>query len=240
MIRVFIEGRLAVGEVTPLSPSQAHHLKNVVRLSTHDSVILVDESGCEFRAEIAWKRGRDMALTVVEEIGSPPPPVLSIGLFAGLMKGNRMERLVRDAAALGVESITPFTSCRTIPRDIGDIKLERMKTIAVEESSLSGRNRPLVVRPPVTFAEALRSEADLSLFVWENETSDIREALRACPAAPSRVSIYTGPEGGFSADEASAALAAGLVSVGLGPRIIRAETAPLVAAVIVQYEWGDL
>jgi len=240
MIRIFTEGRLAVGEVAPLSPSQVHHLRNVVRLSARDSVILVDGSGCEFRAEITSKRAKDMTLAVVEKIGILPPPALSIHLFFGLMKGNRMERLVRDAAALGVESVTPFISSRTVPKDIGDIKLERMKTIAVEESSLSGRNRPLVIRPPVAFNEALRSGADLSLFVWENETRDIREAVRAHPSAPARVSIYTGPEGGFSADEASAAVAAGLVSVGLGRRIIRAETAPLVAAVIVQYEWGDL
>jgi 16S rRNA (uracil1498-N3)-methyltransferase len=180
------------------------------------------------------------ALVVVEEVGSSPRPALSISLFAGLMKGKKMERLVRDAAALGVESVTPFISSRTIPKDIGDMKLERMKKIAVEESGLSGRNRPLQVRPPVAFADAVRSGADLSLFVWEEETTDIREVIRSRRTTPATVGLFTGPEGGFSAGEAKTAADAGLVSVGLGRRIIRAETAPLVAAAIVQYEWGDL
>jgi 16S rRNA (uracil1498-N3)-methyltransferase len=115
-----------------------------------------------------------------------------------------------------------------------------MKKVALEESKLSLRNRPLLVHPPVAFAEAVRAEADLSLLLWEEEVKDIRDVLRGRQGAPGSVSIYTGPEGGFSAEEAASAAAAGLVPVGLGSRIIRAETAPLVAAVIVQYEWGDL
>jgi 16S rRNA (uracil1498-N3)-methyltransferase len=240
MNRIFVEGKLSVGKIAPLSPAQSHHLRNVVRLSMNDSVILIDETGHEFRAQIAGKKSGDMELAVVEEVGFRPRPVLSINLFAGLMKGKKMERVVRDAAALGVESITPFISSRTIPKDIGDMKLERMKKIAVEESSLSGRNRPLLVSAPVAFADAVRSGADLSLFVWEEETKDIKEVIRSRQATPATVGLFTGPEGGFSAGEAKTAADAGLVSVGLGRRIIRAETAPLVAAAIVQYEWGDL
>lgn len=240
MRRIFVDGRLSPGDSVPMTPAEAHHLKNVARLSTGEFVILVDETGREFRSRIAAGKGRDVTLAVIEEIGTSPRPGLSIRVFAGLMKGKKMERLVRDAAALGVESVTPFISSRTVPKDIGDMKLERMKKIAVEESGLSGRNRPLAVHPPVPFSDAVRSAADLSLFVWEQETADIREVVRSRQAAPGTVGIFTGPEGGFSAEEAGTAAAAGLVSVGLGRRIIRAETAPLVAAVIVQYEWGDL
>jgi 16S rRNA (uracil1498-N3)-methyltransferase len=240
MNRIFVEGRLSVGGITELPSDRAHHLRDVLRLSIGDSVILVDEEGREFRAQIAWERGKEMGLNVVEEVGPPVRPVLSIDLFAGLMKGKKMERLVRDAAALGVRSVTPFISSRTIPKDIGDMKLERMKKIAVEESALAGRNRPLEVFSPVAFADAVVTGADLSLFVWERETMDIRELVRSRQAAPKTVRIFTGPEGGFSAEEAGTASRAGLVSVGLGRRIIRAETAPLVAAAIVQYEWGDL
>ncbi len=240
MNRIFVETTLSVGTDAVLAPDRAHHLGNVLRLSEGDAVILVDETGHEFRARIAKRRGGEMTVSVVEALGPRPGPVLSIRLFAGLMKGNKMERLVRDAAALGIESVTPFVSSRTIPRDIGDMKLERMKKIALEESRLAGRNRPLLVLPPVAFAEAVHSAAGLSLFVWEEETADIRDALAAGEAISGGVSLYTGPEGGFSREEAATAIEAGLVPVGLGPRIIRAETAPLVAAVIVQYEWGDL
>jgi 16S rRNA (uracil1498-N3)-methyltransferase len=240
MSRIFVEGTLSVGATAPLPPDRVHYLTNVVRLSMGDSVTLVDETGREFRAEIATKRGKDLTLIVVEEVGSPCRPSIPIHLFTGLMKGKKMERLVRDAAALGIESVTPFVSSRTIPRDIGDMKLERMRKIAVEESGLSGRNRPLLVYPPVAFADAVRSGGDLSLFVWEEETRDIREVMRARPAAPTTAWLFTGPEGGFSAEEAAAAAGVGLVSVGLGRRIIRAETAPLVVAAIVQYEWGDI
>jgi 16S rRNA (uracil1498-N3)-methyltransferase len=240
MSRIFVETTLSVGAAAVLGPAQAHYLGNVLRLSEGDAVVLVDETGREFRARITKKRAGEMTVSIIDELGPRPGPVLSIRLFAGLTKGNRMERLVRDAAALGVESLTPFVSSRTIPKDIGDMKLERMKKIALEESRLAGRNRPLSVLPPVAFTEAVRSATGLSLLVWEEETADIRDALAAREAPSGGVSLYTGPEGGFSREEAETAVEAGLVPVGLGPRIIRAETAPLVAAVIVQYEWGDL
>ncbi len=240
MSRIFVEGRLSVGGKAPVEPSQIHYLKHVLRLSAGDRIVVVDEAGDEFRAVIGSGRHDRLAFDVVEKLSSRPQPALAINLFAGLMKGKKMERLVRDAAALGVESLIPFVSSRTIPKDIGDMKLERMKKISVEESRLSARNRPLLVCPPVSFAEAVRRRADLSLLFWEEETGDIRDVLRARRTAPATVSLYTGPEGGFSPEEVTLAVAAGLVPVGLGRRIIRAETAPLVAAAIVQYEWGDL
>lgn len=240
MTRIFIEARLSAGELAPLRPDQVHYLGSVLRLSTDDSVTLVDEAGVEFRGKIAVKKGKEIALVVVEETGRRPGPSLPIRLFVGLMKGNKMERLVRDAAALGVESVTPFISSRTIPKDIGDMKLERAKKIAREESRLVGRNLPLLVNSPVTFADAVRCGGDLSLFLWEEETRDIRRVVGQRSAAPPGVWLFTGPEGGFSAREAALAVEAGLVSVSLGRRIIRAEVAPLVAAAVIQYEWGDL
>jgi 16S rRNA (uracil1498-N3)-methyltransferase len=240
MSRIFVEGRLTVKTKVPAESSQIHYLKHVLRLSAGDRIIVVDGSGDEFWALIGGGRHDDLTFEVVEKLSPRPQPTLTIRLYAGLMKGKKMERLVRDAAALGIESLTPFVSSRTIPKDIGDMKLERINKIAIEESRLSGRNRPLLISPPVTFAEAVRLRADLSLFLWEEETGDIRDVLKARSTAPTTVSLYTGPEGGFSAEEAALAVGAGLVRVGLGRRIIRAETAPLVAAVIVQYEWGDL
>ncbi len=240
MSRLFVKGRLSEGERASLESAQAHYLRHVLRLGAGDRVLLVDEEGSEFEARLAGGQGSALVADVLQKLAPRPQPTLFVHLYAGLMKGKKMERLVRDATDLGVHSLTPFVSSRTIPKDIGDMKLERMNKITLEESRLSGRNRPLLIRPPVPFSEAVRSDADLSLILWEQEATDIRDVVRARPAAPGSVSIYTGPEGGFSADEAAMAGRAGLVSVGLGRRIIRAETAPLVAAVIVQYEWGDL
>jgi 16S rRNA (uracil1498-N3)-methyltransferase len=240
MSRIFVEGRLSVGQQAPVEPSQIHYLKDVLRLTAGDRIVVVDEAGDEFRALIGCGRRGDMVLDVIEKLSPRVRPTLAIRLLAGLMKGKKMERLVRDAAALGVESLTPFVSSRTIPKDIGDMKLERLNKIALEESRLSLRNRPLLVCPPVAFAEAVRSGADLSLLFWEEETRDIRDVLKALNTSPTTVSLYTGPEGGLSTEEAALAVDAGLVLAGLGRRIIRAETAPLVAASIIQYEWGDL
>jgi 16S rRNA (uracil1498-N3)-methyltransferase len=240
MSRLFVSRSLSIGEVVPMEPDHAHYLGNVLRISADDVVILVDEAGREFRARLALKRGRDMALVVLESLDPRPGPALAIDLFAGLMKGKKMERIVRDATGLGVRSLTPFISSRTIPRDIGDMKLERMNKIAVEESRLSGRNLPLTVHPPVPLVEAVRGTADLSLMLWEEETREIGEVIRGLDKTPAVVALYTGPEGGLCVDEVQMAVRAGLLSVGLGRRILRAETAPLVAAAIVQYEWGDL
>jgi 16S rRNA (uracil1498-N3)-methyltransferase len=75
---------------------------------------------------------------------------------------------------------------------------------------------------------------------WEDEARGVGEVLRAQKDRPAAVSIFTGPEGGFSEAEVALARGAGLIAAGLGRRILRAQTAPLVAAAIVQYEWGDL
>ena len=72
--RLFVEGRLSIGTIATLKPSQAHYLKNVLRLSADDAIILVDEAGREFRAEVSGKRGKDMTLSVVEQLASPPRP----------------------------------------------------------------------------------------------------------------------------------------------------------------------
>ena len=240
MGRLFVKGQLSIGATVMPSPGETHYLKDVLRLTPGDLIVLADEGGHEFRARLATRSGRRIILDIVEEMPPRPEPFISISLFVGLVKGRKIERIVRDAAQLGVSSLTPFLSSRTIPRDIGDMKLLRMKKIAGEESRLARRNRPLEVLSPLTFPEAIAAREGFSVILWENEVRYIGEVLSEQRDLPRAVSIFTGPEGGFSEPEIALARAAGLAAARLGGRILRAETAPLVAAAIIQYEWGDL
>ncbi len=238
MKRLFVKGTLSSGAAIMPSSEQAHYIRDVLRLSVGDTICLVDERGHEFAARTAAVSRKMVSLVVIEEMPPHPEASLAVHLFIGLLKGKKMERLVRDAAELGVSSVTPFVSSRTIVRDIGDMKLARMKKIAEEESRLARRNRALEVHSPLAFSEAVELRGGLSLILSEEETRGIKEIIGEVTDPPGTISLFTGPEGGFSGAEIAGAREAGLIVAGLGGLIFRAETAPLVAAAIVQYEWG--
>jgi 16S rRNA (uracil1498-N3)-methyltransferase len=238
--RLFVKGLLSVGMTVTPSPNEAHYLARVLRLGTGDRVLVVDEGGREFTAGLTTRARGGVVLEITAELPPRPEQSLSIHLFVGLLKGKKMEEVVKDAAQAGAVSLVPFSSSRTIPQEIGGERLVRMKKIAEEESRLARRNRPLAVHAPLPFSEALGARQGFSLILWEDETRGIGEVLKGQEDRPAAVSIFTGPEGGFSEAEVRLAQDAGLIAAGLGCRIFRAQTAPLVAAAIVQYEWGDL
>jgi len=154
------------------------------------------------------------------------------------MKGNRMERLVRDASALGVRSIVPITSERAIPQNIGEVKIERLRKIAVEEARLSGQKKVVTINAPLSFSDALLQTRGVKIIFWEDGGEDIRAPLREDFREETEFSLITGPEGGLSVREVEEARGAGFRVMGLGAAILRAEFAPIVVATIILYEKG--
>jgi 16S rRNA (uracil1498-N3)-methyltransferase len=160
-------------------------------------------------------------------------------------KGDKLETVIQKAVELGATEIIPFESSRCIKRpkaEKAEKQTQRLQRIAEEAAKQCGRARVPSVSQPLSYGEMLKraGECSLSLFCYENEDGrSIRDAITACDF-PDSISVIVGSEGGFSEEESKLATEAGCLSVTLGKRILRCETAPLYAlsAISFHYELG--
>ena len=217
--RELADGRAA------LTGSDAHHLADVMRARIGEEVVLCGPDGLEY-----------------DGTTSKAEPDCAVTLFAGYPKAGKLEEVIRHSVELGVTEVVPFFSryCVATPKK-EDVKNERYNRIAAEAAKQAGRAMlPHVALPLNDFAAVCKAFADFDvvLFFYEGGGAPLREVLH--PGQYKRVAIVTGSEGGFSVEEAEAAKAAGAVTVGLGPRILRCETAPLAALTSVMLLTGNL
>ena len=160
----------------------------------------------------------------------------------GYPKQGKLEEVIRHSVELGVTEIIPFFSryCVATPKKEEAIN-ERYNRIAAEAAKQAGRAQiPHVALPLENFSAVCRAMADYDkvLFFYEGGGVPLRQLLT--PDSTQRIALITGSEGGFSAEEAAAAAEAGAVTVGLGPRILRCETAPLAALTAAMLLTGNL
>jgi 16S rRNA (uracil1498-N3)-methyltransferase len=225
-------------------PGEIRHIGRVLRLRAGDEVVLFDGEGREYRAAIASLLPHKISLTLLPEpstVTAESPLKVILGL--ALLKSSRFDWLIQKATELGVSEIVPFHSSRVVPRweeQRTQTRQSRWEKIVSEAAKQCGRARVPRIYSPRTFGETLAREfGDTNkIFLWEKEQSrSLKEAL----GYPSS-SIYAlvGPEGGFSEQEALQAQEAGFRPIRLGPRILRAETAGVVIACLLQYILGDL
>ncbi len=240
--RFFVEGAHEVGDVVELSGADARKIVAVLRKSSGDSIVLGDSAGRAFAASLALEGERVRARldTLVDAV---PPPSLAITLAQGIPKGHKMDFVVEKATELGVARIVPFTSERTIGDGERAGKVERWRRLARSASQQCGRNDIPVVESPVTWAALVARirEVDRALVPWEiAERVPLRERLGSLIEGVKSVLLVIGPEGGLSHAEAAAAEAEGATLISLGGRILRTETAGLVACSALLYASGNL
>lgn len=228
-----------------ITGDDARHLTRVLRLAAGSKVLLLDGSGRVYAAEVREVDREGVWALVTGPAELPADPGLRVTLVPSLAKGERMDDLVQKATEVGVAAIVPVVSERTVVRltpEKAGRRVERWRRIATEAAEQC--RRPLVpdVLAVCRFEEALGlvPAGGAAFFLWEEERgTGLKDALRSRPPAR-EVFLFTGPEGGFTPEEAAAAAARGAISVSLGPRLLRADTAGVVAATLVLYEWGDI
>ena len=220
----------------------ARHIARSLRMAVGDSVTVSDGEGNEYSAVLTRIRDDRVDARITESYRSPAEPPVSITLFMAYPKGDKLETVIQKAVELGASRIVPFESSRCVKRpssDKAEAKSVRLSRIALEAAKQCGRGIIPAVALPVSFKEALAeaSDADLPLFCYEAEDGrSIKEVLDSVTSCAT-VSVMVGSEGGFSPDEADAARNAGMISVGLGPRILRCETAPDYALSAISYKF---
>lgn len=232
---------LADGQAA-LTGSDAHHLANVMRARPGEQVVLCGPGGLEYTGTVTAILPGRVEFSVSEGAPSKAEPDLAVTLFVGYPKQGKLEEIIRHSVELGVSRIVPFFSryCVAAPKK-EDVKNERYNRIAAEAAKQAGRAvLPRVELPLARFSDVCGALAgyDKALFFYEGGGEPLRAVL--APGSARTLALITGSEGGFSPEEAGAAAAAGAVTVGLGPRILRCETAPLAALTAAMLLTGNL
>jgi len=217
-------------------PALIHQWGRVLRLSAGERVMLLDGQGLAAIVEIETIDRKRATGQIIARCQASGEPAIAIDLYLALIRPERFEWALQKAVELGARRIVPVVFARSLPGDRADAhRLARWQRIATEAAEQSGRGRLPVVTAPVSFAAALvsSSDADLALLLDEQATVHLREVVGG--HIPRQIAIFSGPEGGIEPAERSAALAHDIRAVSLGPRILRAETAPLTALAMLQY-----
>jgi 16S rRNA (uracil1498-N3)-methyltransferase len=252
MQRFFVPPDWIQGNQVTISGPQAHQITNVLRMRPDDRVIVLDNSGWEIEVQLVAVDRNLVEGQVIHRRLAGSEPRTKISLYQSVLKGNRFEFVLQKGTELGVVEFVPVIAHRCVISDLDAVekKRSRWKRIIQEAAEQSRRGRKPTLRPVSLFpraCEQARHAAGLSLIPWEGEDLlPLRDILRGAPQdrestwPPFSIGLFIGPEGGFTAEEIATAERYGLVPVTMGPRILRAETAGLVAAAAILYELGDL
>jgi 16S rRNA (uracil1498-N3)-methyltransferase len=229
------------GDRVVLQGEPHKYLSRVLRLATGDGLTIFDGQGQEIEARIEATSAKSTMLALGTRRSVGRPATAPVTLIQAVSKGERMELVIQKATELGAAAIVPVWTARTVVQPGGEGRLRRWRTIAQEASRQCGRADVPTIADPQPLPAALKLDAPpgaRKLLLWEASTgAPLRQALAGGEPA---VQLLVGAEGGFTADEAAAAQAAGFQVVGLGARILRTETAALVALALVQSALGAL
>lgn len=232
---------LMVGRRVSLPDAAGRHAINVLRLRDGDPVVLFNGDGSEYFGQIL-RRGVGAEVLMETSRETVRESHLTVTLVQGVSSGERMDYTLQKAVELGVSAVQPVMMRRTVVRLAGD-KRERRRQhwqrIAIAACEQCGRNRVPEVRPVLEFAAWLPSTAAAkgSVFLLSPEDG---QRLRDLPAPAGPVTLIVGPEGGLDPAERQSCIGSGFLSVRLGPRVLRTETAGLAALAAMQALWGDL
>lgn len=246
MRRFFIPSEHLKFPVSVLTGSDLNHLKKVLRLKPGDLIALFDGAGTECTGRIVGISSSEAVVEIVGKEERETEEAVRIVIAQAFLKDKKMDSLARGLTELGIHRWEPFFSDRSIPnpdRKRLASRAARWEKIIREAVKQCGRTRLMEIGPAVSYGEALRSgsSADLKIIFWENAAEPLSEKKIAARGQSIRsVHALIGPEGGFSQKEAERAVEEGFEPVGMGRRILRAETAALAAATLLQYLFGDM
>jgi 16S rRNA (uracil1498-N3)-methyltransferase len=241
MLRLFVDGPLAADRTLDLPPGPARHVQ-VRRLQPGDELRLFDGRGGEWQAQVLAMGRQQVQVRVGahEAVDRELPQAVTLAL--GMPANERMDWLVEKATELGAAAIQPLVCERSVLRLAGERaerKREHWQAQAVAAAEQSGRTRVPHVGVPMRLAEWLAALGAAQGPRWLLSPAGAR-SLPVANAASASTLVLSGPEGGLSPAEESAALAAGFEAVQLGPRVLRAETAPLAALAVLAWQSGSI
>jgi 16S rRNA (uracil1498-N3)-methyltransferase len=226
--RLILPGTV-LSDTIRFSEADERHIFRSLRLRKGGRIVIADGNGCEALCELTADRAAKVLETRPSK-GEPPAPV---HLYPSLSKGDRFDRLLQKAVEFGVTSVTPVLSERCVAGVPSPVKWERYRKIMRSAAEQSGRGIIPELRDALDFKDAGASARGLRIFCYENEhTISLRAVFRE---GVTETSVMTGPEGGYTEEEAAFAEQNGWKSVSLGNTILRCETAPLMPLAAIRF-----
>lgn len=234
------------GKTVALGVDEARHAHDVLRLEAGDEIFVFDGEGHEYGCVIADLTSHSARLDIVEQVrpASPESP-LDLTLAVALLKGEKFDLVVQKATELGVTRLAPLITARADVRirEPGDArkKADRWARIAFESAKQCGRAQLMLVDPPMNLDEFFRSISDVQLtLTYTARDGDPHADLAKTDLKDARIAAMIGPEGGWTDDELKQASARACKIVTLSGRVLRAETAAIAVATLLQHRFGDL
>jgi 16S rRNA (uracil1498-N3)-methyltransferase len=222
-----------------LPTSESHHALRVMRVTPPDVITVTDGAGRVARAAVKGDiEGRLVAEILEQKTHRPPRP--RVAVYQGAAKGNKVDDVVERLAELGIAETWVYSSSRSVVHwddDKAQKRGERWRTIARSAAKQSRSPFVMETGAPLSWTELVRRVAreQLPIVLWEEATLPLRTALLK---QPDRIALVVGPEGGLSRDEAEELATGGAQLVSLGPRVLRTENAPVVAASALLWHYG--
>ncbi len=242
MARFFIAGTNLLGGMAILKGRDAEHVR-VLRMKPGEDMILCDGQGTDYKCRLVYADKEQAEAEVIEVVPCPAEPSVKVTVLCGLPKGDRTDYIIQKCVEAGAEEILFFHSHRCVAKpDTPEKKLERWQRISEEAAKQSGRGIIPQVGWAGEFADALNIAAhrDLGLFMYETGEREKLDVVLSAHREIKTAAIITGPEGGFEEFEAKLARIVGLHICSMGERILRCETAPVVALTATMYATGNL
>ena len=242
MPRFFMAGTNILGGMAYMRGRDAEHV-HVLRMRPGEDMIICDGQGTDYKCRLVRADKTEVEAEIIEVVPCPAEPSVNVTVLCGLPKGDRTDYIIQKCVEAGASRILFFNSSRCIAKKGSEEKkLERWQRIAEEAAKQSGRG----IIPQVgwageladAFNEAIKSE--LALFMYETGEREALDKVLNENSAVSSIAIMTGPEGGFEKFEADLAKIVGLRICSMGERILRCETAPVVALTAAMYATGNL
>ncbi len=247
MHRFFVPPEKIVENRAYFEKDETRHIEKVLRMKDGDRITLFDGTGAEYTAVLMGRRDNILTAEIEQVHYKADNPPVKLSLMQGIAKGDKMDTIIQKAVEIGVSSIYPVTCERTVVRVSGDraaTKVVRWQQIAREACKQCRRNTIPEIHPITAYSEIFHYIQDNPLIMlYEDEKeAGLKKLLRDKEKEfhGKEIFVLIGPEGGFTAHEAEEACARNAFLTSLGPRILRTETAGIVAASIVLYEYGDL
>jgi 16S rRNA (uracil1498-N3)-methyltransferase len=245
--RFFVPAEALAHDTVVLDDAElVHQFRRVLRLRAGERVLLLDGQGTACVVVLTSLDREQIAGCVEHREAAQGEPATALALYVPLLRPERFEWALQKGTELGVSSFVPVQSCRSLPASqANERKLLRWRRIIREAAEQACRGRLPTLAEPLPFEQACAqaAAADLALLLWEGGNHEqtpasLRASLRQ-PEQPASVALLSGPEGGISPQELTTATQHGIMPISLGPRILRAETAPIAAASIIFYEFGE-
>ena len=239
--RFYCSPPLLFGDTLDLPAEAAHHANRVLRLRVNDPVQVFDGAGNALDAAISEISGKRVVLDRIKPCAAELPSSLHIVLAQAMCSSEKMDWVVQKATELGTAEIQPVQTQRSVARlssERAEKRTEHWRSVTIAACEQCGRNTLPQAHAPQEFSAWLAQMRDAhgAKFILQPEGAT---TLHQQPRPQGKVTLLIGPEGGFSADEVLMAHQAGFVSILLGPRVLRTETAALAGITALQTLWGD-